>query len=58
MTRSRWVEKFPSRLLHKDLSSTDMAGIAPSTLLQLGKGIGKLDSLGGHELDLGSPPLA
>jgi hypothetical protein len=58
MTRSPWVEKSPSPSPHKGLWSIDTAGIAPSTLLQPRKGIEKLDSLSGHELDLGGPPLA
>ena len=57
MTKSRWVEKSPSRLLHKDQWFIDAAGIAPSTpLLQLQTRVRKLDSRGGHELELGGPP--
>jgi hypothetical protein len=59
MTKSRWVDKSPSRLPHKDRWSIDAAGIAPSTpFLQLERRIGPLDSRRGHELELGgSPPI-
>ncbi len=57
MTKSRWVEKSPSRLLHKDRRSIDTAGIAPPTpFLQLERRIREPESLTSHELELGGPP--
>ena len=57
MSRSRWAEKSPLCLLHKDRSSTDTAGgVSPAPFLKLGRGIGKLSLGGGYELKLGGPP--
>ena len=57
ITKSRWVDKSPSRLPHKGRWSIDTAGIGPSTpFLQRGRRIEELDSLRGHELEQGGPP--
>ena len=55
-TRSRWVEKSPSRLLHKGRWSIDAAGMVLSTQLrQLERPIREFDSRRGHKLELGRP---